>query len=121
MLDTNRTMAVIRKIRQLSQAKIYMYTALLDVTELFYTTCLLDDITVHNQSDMINFKLFNAFLTRKDDCVLKKSYRLNVFKGIDLKGISLDIWKVKDNVEWIRNCPLPKNEIFKRLKDAICQ
>jgi len=42
---------------------------------------------------------------------------LNVFKGISLDGIDLSLWKVKENMTWIRDCPLPDNEEFLRWED----
>ena len=47
----------------------------------------------------------------------RKSLRLNVFKGISVpKLYNKNNWQVKKNIKWIKDCPLPKNEEFKRLK-----
>jgi hypothetical protein len=43
-----------------------------------------------------------------------KSLRLNVFKGVSLAELNLSCWKVKPNIKWIKNCPLPEDEVFMR-------
>ena len=45
---------------------------------------------------------------------VKKSLRLKVFKGVDVSGIDLSLWDVKDNIEWIKDCPLPEDEVLMR-------
>ena len=45
---------------------------------------------------------------------VNRSLRLNVFEGIDISALNLERWKVKDNMVWLENCPLPKDEVFMR-------
>ena len=50
--------------------------------------------------------------------IYKQNLRLNVFKGIDLMNVDTQhtaLWKIKTNIEWVKNCPLPKDEVFMRL------
>ena len=75
-------------------------------------------LTFHDQSDVDKAKEFIERQYFKPFSRSTKSLRLNVFKGIDITSIPekhLSIWKVKTGIEWIENCPLPKNEIFMRL------
>jgi hypothetical protein len=40
---------------------------------------------------------------------------LNIFKGIETPKV--EGWKIKNNIVWIKNCPLPEDEIFGKLRD----
>jgi hypothetical protein len=51
----------------------------------------------------------------KVEYLKSKSLRLNVFHGISLKGIDTSCWIIKKDMKWIKNCPLPKDEVLKRL------
>ena len=45
----------------------------------------------------------------------KRSLRLNIFKNVKLpNNLDLRYWNTKLNMEWIKDCPLPKNETFMR-------
>jgi len=81
--------------------------------------------TIHEQADV------EPFIEAWEDTLYQTLFfdrldgkmRLNVFKGIiPPDGLSwrksfLYMLDVKDNIEWIKNCPLPENETFMRLKD----
>ena len=116
MLNPDLVMQTILKIRKQNKSvNIYMYTAKINDYAIPYLNCVLDGITLtlHNQSDVKNFVKFNNKLS-----VLYKlkSLRLNIFKGVKLpKDIDLSYWKVKRNIKWIKNCPLPKHEVFMKL------
>ncbi len=98
--------------------KIYLYSAWnKDQVSIERVLPLLDGLTytLHTQEDVKLFKIINLL----PDFYKRKSYRLNVFKGIDLSRIPVNrSWKVKDNIEWIENCPLPKGETFARLENT---
>jgi hypothetical protein len=119
MLFPNLVIDTINKIRiENPLAKIYMYTAFVFTTRIFEILTLLDGITVtlHTQSDVKKFKWFNELLFFTDK-FLYKSLRLNIFDGIKMpKKINLDNWQVKKNIKWIKNCPLPADEVFMRLE-----
>jgi hypothetical protein len=64
------------------------------------------------------FIIFNNKLNFPLDNLL--SLRLHIFEGIDiskLDDIDLKNWKIKKNIKWIKNCPLPQDEVFMRLKE----
>ena len=60
-------------------------------------------------------KIFIILYFKKSTSFKSKSLRLNIFKGIDYSSIDTSLWDIKDNIEWIKNCPLPKNEVFQKL------
>ena len=71
-------------------------------------------LTLHEQSDVIPAKQFMSDINLH----MNKSLILKVFDGIDISSLSakhLLNWNIKQNIEWIKNCPLPKDEIFMKL------
>lgn len=108
---------VCQEIRLQTTAKIYMYTAKVnDLTMVNMVLKYIDGITLtlHTKNDVFDFKKLNNYIM----CRLgleNKSLRLNVFKGINMGSINLSKWKVRDNIEWMKDCPLPEGEVFKRL------
>lgn len=66
-------------------------------------------LTLHNNLDAKIFRMFEDKIE-----IEGASLRLNVFKGVKIPTL-YNPWNVKDNITWIKNCPLPKNEIFMRL------
>jgi len=98
------------EIRKQSSAPIIVYTAKVDDVDNTLRVLKYSDgmtVTLHDQNDVSYFDILNSNLGTNE-----KSLRLNIFKGIDHDDYPL--WKVKDNIEWIKNCPLPKNEVFRR-------
>ena len=69
-------------------------------------------LTLHTRKDVPDFKAFQAALARSG--IKDKSLRLNVFHGISLKDVDTTGWVVKTGIKWIKDCPLPKNEVFMR-------
>ena len=100
------------------EAKIYLYTA--DVSHPLLISMYLPNIngitvTIHTQKDVHNFFIFDKVLYNSEFGT-KLSIRVNVFENIDFdRDCLLCNWKVKDNMKWIDNCPLPKGEVFMRL------
>lgn len=95
--------------------RIYVYTAKTDDREALLSVLKVCDgvtITLHDQSDVENLKNFLEILPQ--NLRISKSVRLNVFENIDISSLDLNNLKVKENVVWIKNCPLPKDEVFKR-------
>lgn len=66
-------------------------------------------LTLHNNLDAKIFRMFEDKIE-----IEGASLRLNVFKGVKIPTL-YNPGNVKDNITWIKNCPLPKNEIFMRL------
>ena len=102
--------------------KIYVYTSWNGDPSSFFKTfeyaagiCY----TIHTDEDAKFIKNCDWFLKQcsyYENQLKNKSLRLNVFKGIDYNKEALsENWKIKDDIEWIKDCPLPDNEIFMRL------
>ncbi len=106
---------VIKDIRKRTRTPIYLYTAIsysalfLDILQYVDGICL----TIHEQKDILSFNTLNEILI--ETAIKNKSLRLNIFSNIKLGNVDLNKWNVKDNIKWIKNGPLPKNEIFMRL------
>jgi CO dehydrogenase/acetyl-CoA synthase gamma subunit (corrinoid Fe-S protein) len=99
--------------------KRILYTAKCDNFYDFASVAMhLDGITLtlHNQSDIIDFENLNTEMQFNIKFWKKLSLRLNVFAGIDINHIDTHLWKVRDNIVWIDNCPVPKNEDLRKLK-----
>jgi molybdenum cofactor biosynthesis enzyme MoaA len=102
------------KIRKITNAKLYMYTAKLNKPlEVLAVLNYLDGITVtlHKQSDVSNFIRFEKLVKK-----IKKSFRLNVFNSVNFDYSEISNWIIKDKIKWIKNCPLPRDEVFKRIE-----
>jgi organic radical activating enzyme len=126
ILGPTKIKFLINRIRNksLPGTKIYLYTAAVeDAFEIPHLLRYLDGVTLtlHTQDDADNAQELMAFLGFWDQhtCspVGDKSLRLNVFKGIDISQLSLNNWKVKKNITWIKNCPLPIDEVFMRCEE----
>lgn len=100
--------------------KIYIYTAdcTLNVAEILY---YIDGVvlTPHKESDIESFIRLNSYLLSHRDFneVKGASLRLNLFpdmKALLPKDINLSLWQVKD-MEWIKDCPVPEGEDFRRI------
>jgi hypothetical protein len=105
---------MISKIQNQTKAPIFLYTA--NCTSPNALMTILDRIdgitlTLHRPHDVEPFRRFNDLLQ-----ALKapKSLRLNVFKGVSLKGLDTSKWTVRKNITWRINCPIPQDEVFMR-------
>lgn len=125
LLYPEKLIGFLKALNVVSDAKLILYTAMTvhrRKLPLFDVMPYLDGVTItlHEQNDVDNLKslLYNIegldplFETNPFE---NKSLRLNVFKGIDISGLDLSDWEVKDNMEWIKDCPLPENEEFKQI------
>jgi hypothetical protein len=110
---TFETIQTIKILHPKEGRKIYVYTSEI----VFYGILHYCDgitLSIHNEEDLEMFLMFKNAIERIEN----KSNRLNIFKGINLpKGLDLSKWAVKDNIEWIKDCPLPENEVFMRLQN----
>jgi len=114
MLDWSLIFKVTTLIRSQGNAKVYVYTAKLDkIPEVIAVLNYVDGMTVtlHDQSDVPDFKAFNEYILQIKP---NKSLRLNIFRGV-VVSLDLSPWSVKDDMVWIKDCPLPENEVFKKL------
>lgn len=100
--------------------KFYIYTSITKVTPVLAVLPYVDGIVVtpHNKSDVASFEYLNKVVKIFNEYHSNEiSFRLNLFKNIkDMlpKDIDLSLWHVKD-MEWIKDCPVPKGEDFRRL------
>lgn len=115
LLHPNIVKRTIKCIRKGTTSPIYLYTATNNVTAFLDILRYVDGIclTLHKQYDVLYFKILNKILIKLDTS--DKSLRLNVFHNIILGDINTSKWIVKSDIQWIKNCPLPKDEIFMRL------
>ena len=112
MLHPDIIVEAITEIRKQTKAPIILYTAKTDnQKELLYILSIIDGVTItlHDQSDVLPFLSFAKQVSHKN-----KSLRVNIFKGVCITNIP-DGWVVKDNIVWIKNCPLPVGEVLQRL------
>jgi organic radical activating enzyme len=106
----------IRRIRKQNNCPVVLYTAKCDtIPALFDVLTLVDGLTLtlHTKRDVEPFGLFNKRLT--DDNTQNKSLRLNVFHNVSLDNFDLSRWIVKSGIKWIKDCPLPTDEVFMRI------
>ncbi len=118
MLNTDLLKSAVRDIRNQTNAPIYMYTAktapCYDLVDILLNHIDGVTVTLHEQNDVEPFLMFDTVLReyRTDN----KSLRLNVFTDIhlDLYWV-FNRWTVTPNIVFRKNCPLAKNEVFKRI------
>ena len=122
MLHPDFVIETIERIRKQSEAKIYVYTAKIDEIASIYDVIYWSNgitVTLHDTNDVKHFIKLNNFLLEMwiGGFISKheKNLRLNVFEGIDISNEDLSLWIVKSNIVWLKNCPLPENEVFMRL------
>lgn len=103
------------------QTKVYIYTAYPNSEALINAIIASDGIvfTPHNERAIQAFVELNNMMLREKYAYksLNKSLRLNLFKDMKEmlpKDIDLSLWKVKDMV-WIKDCPIPEGEDFRRI------
>lgn len=108
---------LIKSLAQLIKLKnwvpVYLYTAKVDdIQQTLSVLFFIDGITLtlHDQADVKPFLFLNSMLPHQ----MNKSLRLNVFKGIKLPNHDFKKWKLKQDIEWAKNCPLPEDEVFMR-------
>ena len=109
----NDLVFIITEIKKVNPtAKILMYTANCKYSVFLSALVMLylDGITVtlHTKRDLRSFVEFETGLPKNN-----KSLRLNVFKGVPVPALKHN-WIVKSNITWIKNCPLPEDEVFMR-------
>ena len=124
MLYPEQLLHLIRRIREENpKAKIILYTAWTGVINGDRERILkeLDGITytVHEQRDWCTFARIDSALSWWG-MEHSKSLRLNVFKEANVPEPCFQDrrhgnWKIKRDIEWIPDCPLPEGEVFMRV------
>jgi organic radical activating enzyme len=119
MLNPLRVKSVVAEIRRQTDAPVYLYTAKVDRwMAASQVLAVLDGMTVtlHEPRDVAAWVRFSTMLLPR--WRITKSLYLNVFRDVVVDDVAdelLEGWVVKDNIEWIENCPLPRDEAFMRL------
>jgi len=115
--NVDKTIAIIEGINVLfpkKGRKVYVYTANPGWPKILHY-CDGITLTLHNQRDVPSFIRWKHTL----ETYYEKSLRLNIFKGVTLpKDIILVKWEVKRDVEWIKDCPLPEDEVFMKMPNV---
>jgi hypothetical protein len=108
MLHPEIIVRAIGTIRLQTKSPIILYTALLIDKEMLgkILDCIEGvTVTLHTPKDIAPFLEFDRYYTGKANM----SYRLNIFQDVGHVPC-LPRWKVKENITWIKNCPLPSGE-----------
>ena len=124
LLFSDKLIGLVAGIRVVSDAKIFVYTAMTVSQRTFkpiYDIINVVDgltLTLHDQQDASNLK--HVLYSIENDPITKKAFegkslRLNVFEGIDTFGMNLSDWNVKADIKWIKKCPLPDDEDFRKM------
>lgn len=110
----------------LPTSKFYLYTSCFGFVTLRGCSYDYDGIclTPHKKADIEEFIDINAMMLEQKKSGYTKnifnpgcSLRLNLFadmKALLPKDIDLSLWKVKE-MEWIKDCPVPEGEDFRRI------
>lgn len=104
----------VQRIRRANKCPIYLYTAKVDDTLRSLGVLGLVDgmtVTLHTSSDRKAFIRFSGAIPQH---LRTKSLRLNIFEEVGQVETDLSFWEVKEQIQWLKNCPLPKNEVFMR-------
>jgi organic radical activating enzyme len=113
---------LLTNLQSVSAPKI-LYTAN-PIVELIYLFVdkLLDGVTItlHTADDINIFLLFDTALhsIQHYDTYDTLSLRVNIFNEVNISSLGTLFcnWKIKNNIEWIEDCPLPTNEDFLRIE-----
>ena len=115
LLKFSELCEIVRRIRLETSAPIIIYTAYREDPDLLMKALELVDgitLTLHTRKDTEPFVKFNELIAKSP--LTQKSLRLNVFNGVSTGGADLSNWQVKRNIRWIKDCPLPTDEVFMR-------
>ena len=122
LLNPDNVINIIKYIRGVkSNQKIYLYTAKSDDwVEFIRVARELNGLTLtlHEPKDYMSFVMLDRLMYEDPGAWESKSFRLHVFaevnEFVESDSLCCD-WQVRNNMEWIKHCPLPKGEVFKRL------
>lgn len=118
LLYPYRLLDLIHELRRATKAKIIVYTAMAALHDTLEAIIHAADgitVTLHTQDDACDFfKFGNVKLPRN------KSLRMNVFKGVQPPPMPKR-WFMQREMIWMPHCPIPKGEVFWRLKNLWSQ
>lgn len=116
MLHPEIILYAIGAITLQTSTPIVLYTALLtDKVLLGRILNLVEGVTVtlHTAEDVAPLLEFDRYYAGHENM----SYRLNIFRGVGHVECSAR-WKIKDDITWIKDCPLPPGETLMRFDTA---
>jgi pyruvate-formate lyase-activating enzyme len=114
LLFPEKIKQVVKDIRAQSSAPIYVYTAKTDDAEALVEILGIVDgltVTLHSRKDVDPFNKFNELVNTEG-----KALRINMFSTVSPGKVNSEGWKVKSGMRWLKNCPLPQDEVFMRAK-----
>jgi pyruvate-formate lyase-activating enzyme len=113
--------SVVARVREENpKAPVIVYTAWREDPELLLDILQIVDgitLTLHTRKDTAPLETFSE-LVSKHELNKVKSLRLNVFRGVSTGTADLAGWDVRKGLAWIKECPLPQDEVFMRLRTA---
>lgn len=112
LLHPELVLAAAARIRAETPAPIVVYTAMARRIPLVLNHLDGATLTLHGRDDVKWLRDLDATLA-VTGLHAGKSLRLNVFAGVDPGGVG-PWWQVKAGIRWIRDCPLPHDEVFMR-------
>lgn len=121
LLNPSILFRTIKRVREHTTAKIIVYTAETRCKyTILYLLQIIDGITLtlHSSKDIKSFIELNNLLLQNKELIKDKSLRLNIFKEVNFHPEDendFNLWVIKNNMVWIRNCPLPEGEEFKKI------
>jgi hypothetical protein len=123
MLYPNLTYEILKKLKKtVPETKIVLYTAMaIGAISMYFRFNVLDGLTLtlHNIKDIDAFIILDTELAWniRNGLFPNKSLslRLNVFQGIKLPPKLNCNWQIKRNIKWLKDCPLPEDEVFMKL------
>jgi organic radical activating enzyme len=121
MLRQTRLIDILEKIESCPSKILYTASTILEIISLLRFGRLNGlTLTLHDNSDAMHFYELQKWMYRhhKSVDIHNLSLRLNIFKNVHINyDLIAPYWKVKNNITWIKNCPLPPNETFMRWED----
>lgn len=124
LLFTKKACELVRSLRMITEAqglspKIFIYTSVADRVRFFDILREVDGVvlTPHGIHDVKEFVETNYYISHELETCRGKSLRLNLFNDIKKllpENIDLSAWQVKP-MEWIKDCPVPEGEDFRRI------
>ena len=122
MLHPDKVLKIIEDIRtsrgyawDKDGVKVYLQTAYVDNIGILRVGTKVDgvSVTLHEQVDVEPFIEFThasfSFLPGR------QSHRVNVFRGVQLDSTLYHSWRIKTDITWKKDCPIPADEVFMRV------
>jgi len=120
LLFPDKIIELTHQIKSNGGGRIVLYTAMMDglLDVLPYVDGV--TLTLHDHSAVDEFNLW-AFKHDKELWNSGKSLRLNVFREAEegKEIFNSGVFKIKNNIEWLKDCPLPEGEELFELPELL--